>query len=349
MTRYHLDASAPPPVDAYVTLGRKGGNGAPTDKDVFWITSPDMVTREFKARNGKTFKGDVHPLHPALTAWHNEATKDERRTLTIELESATVHDALRVGRARAKDPQGREAPNKAPWCAADHTGTARVYRGTWQTRQCARDACPDAQGCKPSVAIYGRIVWEGRWAHLPSLAIRLRSRGWDAAKGVMGFVEQLDKAWAAAMVHASGRYDLQDQDWHAVRAEAGLPDFIATGLRVRLQLFEATRDGGRKRYWGIRVHSVTPVAAWLDDQRQRVQLARSLRTETTDPGVIVEPELSTDDGLNETQRTAVAYLERRGVTVADASGWVGGLPPSQWGRDELDTIKGRLQAAGGAK
>ena len=63
-SRYDLDARPVAPVDALVTLGRKGANGAPEGKDRFWIVSPDLETREFKARGGRTLPRRGPPSPP---------------------------------------------------------------------------------------------------------------------------------------------------------------------------------------------------------------------------------------------------------------------------------------------
>jgi hypothetical protein len=365
-SRYDLDARPVAPVDALLTLGRKGRNGAPVGKDRFWIVSPDLETREFQARGGRTYRGEIHPLHPALEEWHRDATDEERRTVTYEVEAARVTDAIEIGRARPKAPDGRETPTKTEWCRQVERGRADSWdfdAGRWTPRACAGDACPDARGCKPRLQVIGRLVWTGRWSHLPRLRVRLRSRGWGAAKGHMGVVELLDSTWAGYMIAASGRYDLQGRPWHEVHVQAGLPDYLAAGLQVRAHLHEVTRDGGRRRYWSIRASTVQPMADWLESQRRRVDLARVIRG-TADaipahvdaleaPSVAPTPSPvdEVDLALQGRREAAHAYLVEHGYPLDEVAAVTEGRTPATWTAEDLDEIRHMIRrgraAAGG--
>jgi len=366
-SRYDLDARPVAPVDALVTLGRKGTNGAPEGKDRFWIVSPDLVTQEFKARGGRGYRGEVHPLHPALQEWHEQATDEERRTLTYEVESARVTDAIEIGRARPKAPDGRETPSKIEWCRQVERGRAASWdfnAARWTPRACAGDTCPDARGCKPRLQVIARLVWTGRWSHLPRLRVRLRSRGWGAAKGHMGVVDLLDSTWAGYMIAASGRYDLQGRPWHEVQRDAGLPDYLAAGLQIRAHLHEVTRDGGRRRYWGLRASTVQPMAEWLEGQRQRIDLARVIRgtaeaapvapapvpvpvAPSVAPPVAPPPPVvdAVDPALQGRREAAEAYLRSRGIEVEEVADVTGGRPSSEWTAEDLTQIRLWIQGA----
>ena len=364
MGRYDLDATPVSEVDARVTLGVKGPNGAPTGKDRFWVTLPTLAPTEFTSGQGKKHKSDVHPLHPAFERWHKEATAEERRSLLVTIEAATIDRAVQLGRAAPKAPGGRETPSKGDWCRSTDRGWAEAWnfdKNLYERRACAQAACPQAPICKPKIVMRARLTWADRWADLPSVRFLLRSRGWGSAGGGKGLVDELDEVWLGRVCAAYG-IPVPSPDTPEARREAGIPDWCATGLRLRLELREHTKDS--RRWWAVHTFLIGTVEEWLASQpaltATRPKLAAlaapvdAAAAEVDEVFGVAPPRQrepgdddDDDDGedqpeLTPRQQVVVDYLTKTGTPIALASARVGGRLAGEGSDDDIATIKGWL-------
>ena len=102
------------PVGAALTIGIKGANGAPTEKDRFHIVWP----RENPA--------GIRPHHPAFKRF-NEAPVDKRTLVLGDLVHATRAECFEFSYRNQKSAGQPAHPNKVPFCVGNGDRARRYF------------------------------------------------------------------------------------------------------------------------------------------------------------------------------------------------------------------------------
>jgi hypothetical protein len=184
------------PVGAVVTVGQKGANGAPTDRDRFFFKNV------FAQDVGGTLRKEPHPAF----ASYNSAAPEKRRTLRGNLVHARIEDCFEAGLAAQKLTGFPSHPKKIPTCCGNGKVATRFYGkladGTDDFRQivCPNNLCPARIGkkkeCSPAMRFLFRVNWSEGIA-LPKILVRLVSHSWNSAANFQGFFDYLAEQAAA--------------------------------------------------------------------------------------------------------------------------------------------------------
>lgn len=190
------------PVDAVLTVGRKGPSGAPTETDRFFIK-----TRYEEQKGNLKFRPE-HPGFKSFNATKNpdgsDADKDKRRVVTGNLVHESMADCFSHSLANPKAPKGGRWPNHPsgkPFCTGDGTRATRLYAigedgsEDWREIACPNDKCEFRQGdaklCKAFARLYFRPSWPDG-VKLPTPLMKYETHGWETAANMLGFFEYVE-------------------------------------------------------------------------------------------------------------------------------------------------------------
>lgn len=213
------------PVGAVVTVGTKGANGAPIDRDRFYFKSV------FAQDVGGVQRKEPHPAFAA----YNKAEADKRRTLRGNLVHARVEDCFEAGLAAQKLKGFPSHPKKIPTCCGDGKKATRFYgkkedgSDDFRVIDCPNDLCFARIGrvkeCRPAVRLLFRVNWNEGVA-LPKILVRLVSHSWNSAANFQGFFDYLTE-----------------------QAQAfGLGEFSVFGIPFAITLTEKTNPEEKSRF-----------------------------------------------------------------------------------------------------
>src|SRR3990167_10227301 len=79
------------PIGAALTVGIKGPNGAPTEKDRFHILDATALPKAYDKRGGGTYTAPTRELHPSFVAF-NRAPAERRRIIPARLAHGSISD-----------------------------------------------------------------------------------------------------------------------------------------------------------------------------------------------------------------------------------------------------------------
>lgn len=288
------------PIGAALTIGIKGSNGAPTEKDRFHILDATPGSKDFQTREGKTYSSPVRDPHPSFAVF-NSAAIERRRVVPARLAHATIAEMFEYRRQAAKLP-GHEHPKKAPSCIGDGMKAIR-YMGNAQDYTdivCPGDKCefavagpndrngrPTAPLCKPWMRFIARFDWavtDGK--RLPNIPFKFTSGGWNNVRSFIGFFDAFRRACEGFGVE---------------------PDRVPLfGMPVLLTLTEKTNPETKSRFpvVSIQTNGDVDVIAWIGEQLKRGDEIRRLSA--------VSPLALTDRALQSPEVLDADYEDIRG-------------------------------------
>ncbi len=209
------DRPARLPIGAALSIGRKGPNGAPIDKDRFFIVRPVADAR------GKDGRRDPHPLYttfnqlapegPAAKA-HNEM----RATVRGVLVHADHLDAWTESLVADKI-QGHLHPTGGPSCKGDGS---RAMRWSTEIGDYGHLPCPDTK-CRfrqptqgqngrpqrPACHPHAKLIFQLRMKSA-SLLCKFTSNAWETSESIKGFFDFIHQQAALMGVDRVNHYGL---------------------------------------------------------------------------------------------------------------------------------------------
>lgn len=260
------------PIGAALTVGIKGSNGAPTEKDRFHVLAADAALREYGKRDGGSYKAPARDPHPAFAGF-NSAAPERRRVIPAQLAHARISECFEH-RYSCKSGAVRipEHPKKAPVCMGNGEHAVR-----WDGRDYAPIPCPGEQ-CeytRPRTGYNGKPEkpWCGPWMRflarfdfpvaadgrrLPSIPFKFTSGGWNSLRNFVGFFDSFRRACEG--------YGLSPDD---------VPLF---GLPVVLTLTEKTNPETQARFPVVSISMAgdADLIAWVQFQLRRGDELRKL-------------------------------------------------------------------------
>lgn len=308
-----LDLRGREPIACAVTMGIKGSNGNPVDKDRFWILDSTPTTAEFRKGNGETYKAPVRNEHPSFAKF-NEAAPEKRRAIPAVLAHATVAEMFSVRRQAYRLP-GVTHPKKAPACIGNGVDAIRWTpdRGDYMPIACPGERCPFTLApndrtpapCKPMSRLLARFNWPvekitdpatGKITErrLPNLPFKFVSGGWSTAGALLGFFESFERNCRALGVDP-----------------LAVPLF---GLPVLLTLTEKTNPKNQSRFptVSLQINGDADMLTWIEMQLHRREEVQRL--------AVARPLLSLTDGSQEAAEELAADM----AEISANAGSIGG-------------------------
>jgi len=198
------------PVGAVLTVGTKGPNGAPTDRDRFYIKVPDS-------------QGNERVPHPAFGEF-NGAEPKYRQSMTCVLVHATEAECFEWHRKAQKFPAPFKNHSKLPSCTGDGTTAKRLAmvgdKVEFKEIPCPNDLCQYAIApnertppcCKP----WARLLFQPVWPAGTKLAIQGRTplmkfttQSWHTIAGLVGMFKHIsEQAALLGVQHGVNLYGL---------------------------------------------------------------------------------------------------------------------------------------------
>lgn len=189
-----FDGRGTEPIGAALSVGCKGENGAPTDKDRFYVVNPAARKGQFTSQGGKTYSSLMRDPHPSFDAFnfsahpsmlqreidgkpneHYSPSKHaqqlaKRQVIPISLAHLTIDEAYHGSYFALKLPGFAERPGKAPCCVGNGEHAERWIKGAIQPIPCPGEQCPfrqkgEANGrpvkapCGPRLTLFARFNW----------------------------------------------------------------------------------------------------------------------------------------------------------------------------------------------
>ncbi len=238
-----------------VTVGTKGKNGAPTDKERLYIKAADGDQVKFATKDGREYDALAKPEHPLFGEWH-AGRVGSRVSIPIKLAHLAQGDAFKYHYKGAPEMPGiPRHPRRGPGCYGNGQVAFRWDGKNYATCRCPAEQCQYRQGekppCKPFMWLGGRLAIPG----LPSLSFEFRSYSIHTIANVAGFFAQFAEACVGMSVDPA-RVPL----W---------------GLPGSLNLTQVTRPG--KRFPVVRLElGGTDLFAWIESQLKRADEMRTL-------------------------------------------------------------------------
>ena len=261
------------PISAALTIGCKGPNGAPIDKDRFYILVNDVASKEYKKGNGDTYKSLGRELHPAFASF-NSADPARRRNIPARLAHATIEELFAHRLQAASGAKGIPVhPKKAPVCRGNGQTAIRWDGKDFQPIVCPGDRCPysqpgpnDAKGkpTKPACGKFSQLIArfdfpispDGK--KLPSLSFKFSSGSVITTVNFVGFFDRFMNACKGFGI-----------DYRQI------PLF---GMPVSLSLSERTNPDFGTRYPVVTLDSGgdADIISWIQSQLTRGESVRAL-------------------------------------------------------------------------
>jgi hypothetical protein len=237
------------PVGATITIGTKGDNGAPTDRDRFYFKLPKQDASGRK------------PMHPAFAAY-NAAPANRRQQLTMIVVHAERAEWVTSSRIAYRVKSAPRMADRRPWCTGDGRHATRYDHkaDAFGSIACPNERCQYAQGvqpeCKPLLRLYAQPVWpvstDGR--ALPSLLCELHSHSWHSTAAMIGMLDH---------VETQARH-------------LGIDAFSWFGFQFSISLVERTKPESKSRFPTLTFSPIVGVQEWLLAQaRSRAELAEA--------------------------------------------------------------------------
>lgn len=279
------------PVGAVLTIGTKGPEGNPIDKDRFYIKVPDAVS----TGRGDDVRSLTRALHPAFTAYNNEAP-EHRKSIKGVLVHATQAECFEWHRKAQKLPRPFVNHSKLPACTGDGRQAKRlviVNSATGPSPEyldipCPNDLCEFAISpnertpcaCKP----WGRLLFQPVWregSKLPSPLMKITTQSWNTVEFMVGFFKYFKEQARLCGVEGAQLF----------------------GLPFELTLGEKTNAEKKSRFPIVRMTPTAQIQNFLLAQGDRIaqlQMRRPyvalLDAPEMDPGVILADKLEIEPG-----------------------------------------------------
>ena len=285
------------PIGAALTVGTKGANGAPTDRDRWYFKAPNMDG------SGR------RPEHPRFSAYH-ALDVGHRKTIPGVLVHAVPADCFEYGLAAQVLP-GLAHPGKMPSCAGDGKSATRWNGSAFDEIACPHDACEFRQErkgkvpCKPMARFLFRTNFPGEWGtKLPALLVKFSTHSWNTVRNLIGFFDYLS-AQALAL---------------------GVSDPSFYGLTFELALTEKTNSERKSRFPVVTISPTFDVQALLMEQSARRALLASpqpvaLLTDDA-PAVVAADAAEISPGLRPDLAVDVVDAETVGACPCGSDEWI---------------------------
>lgn len=259
------------PIGAALTVGIKGANGAPMEKDRFHILAPDAVLAEYSKRDGGSYKAPKRELHPAYLSF-NGAAPERRRIIPAALAHATIAELFEFRLQAQSGAKGIPAhPKKAPVCRGNGETAIRWDGTDFKSLPCPGEKCPYSQptqingkpgkpACGPFMRFLARFDFpvsaDGK--RLPSIPFKFTSAGWNSTRNFVGFFDAFRKACAGFGIDPNQ-----------------VPLF---GMPVSLILNEKTNPETQARFPVVSIQTAgdADVIGWIQSQLARGESVRKL-------------------------------------------------------------------------
>lgn len=259
------------PIGAALTVGIKGPNGAPIEKDRYHILSPDAVLAEYSKRDGGSYKAPKRELHPSYTSF-NEAAPERRRVIPARLAHATIAELFEFRLQAQSGAKGIPAhPKKAPVCRGNGETAIRWDGTDFKPLPCPGEKCPYSQptpgangkstkpACGPFMRFLARFDFpETAGRRLPSIPFKFTSAGWNSTRNFLGFFDAFRKACAGFGIDPNQ-----------------VPLF---GMPVSLILNERTNPETQARFPVVSIQTAgdADIIGWIQQQLARGESVRAL-------------------------------------------------------------------------
>jgi len=238
----------PDPVGAVLTIGTKAANGAPTERDRFYLKSV------FAQDVGGVLRKEPHPAFASF----NSADPSKRKTIRGVIVHSSREDCFSYGLAAFKIKGMASHPKKIPTCCGNGVEATRYFGkladggDDFRTIVCANDLCPQRIGkikeCAPAMRFLFRINWnEG--VQLPRVLVRFVSKSWNTAKNFVGFMDYVDEQAKAF----------------------GLTDYSMFGLPFVMTLTEKTNPTEKSRFPVVTITPDFDLQEFLVWQRKQLE------------------------------------------------------------------------------
>ena len=238
----------PDPVGAVLTIGTKAANGAPTERDRFYLKSV------FAQDVGGVLRKEPHPAFASF----NSADPSKRKTIRGVIVHSSREDCFSYGLAAFKIKGMASHPKKIPTCCGNGVEATRYFGkladggDDFRTIVCANDLCPQRIGkikeCAPAMRFLFRINWnEG--VTLPRILVRFVSKSWNTAKNFVGFMDYVDEQARAF----------------------GLTDYSLFGLPFVMTLTEKTNPEEKSRFPVVTITPEFDLQEFLVWQRKQLE------------------------------------------------------------------------------
>lgn len=264
-----LDGSVP--IGAVVSVGRKSANGQPEKRRSFFILGSNAEEREFRRRDGGTYKALQRPMHPMFGAWNKAAESEDGSCSTLmghlayptagECWNANLR-AQQLGKGTGTPPGGgtwQTPPGGRPACEGDGK-RARRFAGVGSDGElkyidiaCPHDLCPfrrETEGkmaCKPFGRLYLMIRIEGQ----PLTLAKLQTQSWASCRNISGLFEYVER----------------------FAAEAGIERPNLMGLPIVLSLTTKSRPEKGRTFPVITASAACDLVEFFGRQVERLRLA----------------------------------------------------------------------------
>jgi len=246
------------PVGAVLTIGTKGANGAPTDKDRFYIKVPDAVS----TGGGDDLRSLTRALHPAFAAFNN-AAPEHRKSIKGVLVHAAESECFEWMRKAQKLPRPFVNHSKLPACTGNGRQAQRLVIVNGATGPdikhldiaCPNELCEFAIApnertppcCKP----WGRLLFQPVWSEgskLPTPLMKLTTQSWNSLASFVGFFDYFREQARLCGVEGAQLF----------------------GLPFELTLGEKTNAEKKSRFPIVRMTPLAQVQSFLLAQGERV-------------------------------------------------------------------------------
>lgn len=276
-------------VPCALSVGIKGSNGAPTEKDRFHVLLGAAVDATYKTRDGRDYKSPTRAPHPAFAAF-NDAGPESRRLVQAKLAHERIGQCFAYRRQCNSGAEGIPAhPKKAPVCKGDGVTAQRWDGETYRPIVCTGDQCRYSQAgtdrngrpSKPPCGPWMQFVARFDESKLPKMPFKFTSGSWHSVKAFVGFFDEIAR----------------------VCRELGIePDRLPLfGLPVTLQLTEKTNPRAQSRFPVVSITvNGTDLVTWIEWQLKRAEDVRKLAAE--------RPVLSAADVSEETEALDMAMV-----------------------------------------
>lgn len=287
------------PIGAALSVGIKGANGQPINKDRFYVAAPVAHSQEYSKRDGGTYKSDKRDLHPAFAGFNDDAKTEPERRRAIPIRIMHAHE----WDSTTKPPNGcfwygyqahtldkRRHPRNAPMCTGNGVHAERWNGKEIQAIEClGLDRCPytlpgkaqpGQKPPKPECGMKMHFVARFDWPRtdgkgLPNIPFAYKSGGRNMVHGFVGFFDEFRR----------------------VCADVGVPyaSVSLVGFPAMLMLAEKTNKEEGTRYPVVSLvprFEETDILGWIGQQATRIA---QLQAQYAPEGV---PLLTTDDGYD---------------------------------------------------
>lgn len=234
------------PIGAALTIGIKGANGAPTERDRFHLVAP---------------REDGSGRRPYLPQFgpFNGAKPEHRKFVRGYLVHGTRDECFQYQLLNHKGPRGKAHPDNRPWCTGDGEHAERWMGGgpdDFQRIECPHDKCEframTPPLCKPFSRLLFRVAWKDG-SPLPTPLVKFTTGAWSTTRNLLGLFDHIENS----------------------AREMGIESYSLFGFPFSLQLTEGTKRSSKSRFPVVIVSAETDVLSWLIAQQRQLSRLRA--------------------------------------------------------------------------